>query len=799
MKYLNRIVSLFLCCTILFNSVKIVDAAVPSINTDDIQIYSVPVRSNECSDLENVTFYGYDEKYYLAVQDIADLARFRLEEQETELVLTQGVRKITIEKDTGHMTDINSIDQGEIDMLEYNGKWLCEGVPMLQYLGAECNLKDDKFDILMPSFTIWESIMTNFTNYYVDMVELAGGEFSYRLQYFLDVFVNNILAPLLNSGTGHGFLAMEDDYYEAALYEILDVEINGYDNVQTAGAEEKKKINDFISECLEGGSLTYDAAYEMIDYYGKYYFDNMISELNALRQSNYRTGNSELISKLSSEIKDQTYKKSIMKMDMTTSKITFDVGIVALDAAYTSYELMKYDDDTKNLFARTINEDIIKYTEYEELEWKDIADKITRVLEDNMAIAEEAICDSISDYTSNTIQEQGIEYAISQFTTKAGLYALAVQFGGLISSAIFHDEYEAFEADMNAIFLSVIQNDVLELASRMVTKMDDQALADNKFLVNLKDVFLLYYRTIIAFTENIIISTEEFSMKEGKKEVLEYFEAVGNYAAGYLYNMTNCKIVPIVNYSELKDDMMGDYIEDLNTTGIKTGIYNDSEYEPEGAYCIIVTDCSEEEIVFAVDKMEPGGNYEYVTNLIHGRIVDGTVNFSWTDSWFNEGTGVLRIGENELYLQMEENVRSDYNYSTLAPDGERTFIYSRAFSEDERTHYYEKLDKSEEELSDDKQERNESLSEEELQQRVVEHYTAELPEGDGGNYVIFDSETRQEGDVYYFVLRYQMSDKEAEEAIQNGKTPSANRLAGQVKVDTDTGEVSMDGENWHLW
>ena len=66
MKYLNRIVSLFLCCTILFNSVKIVDAAVPSINTDDIQIYSVPVRSNECSDLENVTFYGYDEKYYLA-------------------------------------------------------------------------------------------------------------------------------------------------------------------------------------------------------------------------------------------------------------------------------------------------------------------------------------------------------------------------------------------------------------------------------------------------------------------------------------------------------------------------------------------------------------------------------------------------------------------------------------------------------------------------------------------------------------------------------------------------------------
>lgn len=797
MKYLNRIVAVFLCWSILFNSVKIVDAAVPSINTDDIQIYSVPVRSNECSDLENVTFYGYDEKYYLAIQDIADLARFKLEEQKTELVLTQGVRKITIEKDTGHMTDINSIDQGEIDMLEYNGKWLCEGVPMLQYLGAECNLKDDKFDILMPSFTIWESIMTDFTNYYVDMVELAGGEFSYRLQYFLDVFVNNILAPLLNSDTGHGFLAMEDDYYEAALYEILDVEINEYDNVQTAGAEEKKKINDFISECLEGSLLTYNAAYEMMDYYGNYYLDNMILELDDMYQSSYRAGNSKLISELSSKINHQIFEQSVIQLDLNTAETTkdlLDVGKIALDAAKTSYELMQYDDDTKNLFARAINEDVIKYAEYEELEWKDIADKITGVLSDNTTIAEEAVCDSISDYTCNVIQEQGIEYAISQFTTQTGLYSIAVQFGGFITSAIFHDEYEAFEADMNAIFLSVVQNDVLELASRMVTKMDGKTLADNKFLVNLKDVFLLYYRTIIAFTENIIISTEEFAKKEGKKEALEYFEAVGNYAAGYLYNMTNCKIVPIVNYSELKDDIMGDCIEELNTTGIKTGIYNDSEYEPEGAYCIIVTDCSEEEIVFAVDKVDPNGSYEYVTNLIHGRIVDGTVNFSWTDSWFNEGTGVLRIGENELYLQMEETVQSDYNYSTLATDRERTFIYSRALSEDERTHYYEQLDQG-----DVKQKEN--LSEEELMQKIIEHYEAELPEDDGGTYTIFEDEIRREGDIYSCILRYQMSEETGSEMIKNGIVPSANRFTGVVEANISTGEVTMDtnDEIWYLW
>ena len=235
-------------------------------------------------------------------------------------------------------------------------------------------------------------------------------------------------------------------------------------------------------------------------------------------------------------------------------------------------------------------------------------------------------------------------------------------------------------------------------------------------------------------------------------------------------------------------------LEEIEKGKVKTGIYNDSEYEPEGAYCIIVTDCSEEEIVFAVDKMEPDGNYEYVTNLIYGRIVDGTVNFSWTDSWFNEGTGVLRIGEDELYLQMEERVKSDYNYSTLATDRERTFIYSRALSEDERTHYYENLDQGD-------AEQEENLSEAQLIQKIIEHYEAKLPEGDGGTYTILDDEIWQDGDSFKCILRYQMSEEAGSEMIENGVVPSANRYTGMVEANTSTGEVTMDTDDeiWYLW
>lgn len=234
---------------------------------------------------------------------------------------------------------------------------------------------------------------------------------------------------------------------------------------------------------------------------------------------------------------------------------------------------------------------------------------------------------------------------------------------------------------------------------------------------------------------------------------------------------------------------------DLNTrVPIKPGYYNDSEYEPADAYCIIVTDCSEEEIVFAVDKVDPNGSFEYVTNLIHGKIIDGAVNFSWTDSWFNEGTGVLRIGEDALYLQMEETVHSDFNYSTLVTDRERTFVYSRALSEDERTHYYENLDQ-------DDAEQEENLSEAQLIQKIIEHYEAKLPEGDGGTYTILDDEIWQDGDSFKCILRYQMSEEAGSEMIENGVVPSANRYTGTVEANTSTGEVTMDTDDeiWYLW
>lgn len=91
------------------------------------------------------------------------------------------------------------------------------------------------------------------------------------------------------------------------------------------------------------------------------------------------------------------------------------------------------------------------------------------------------------------------------------------------------------------------------------------------------------------------------------------------------------------------------------------------------------------------------------------------------------------------------------------------------------------------------------LTEEEIAQLVVEHYNALLPES-GGNYAIFDSETQDTDSGYSMILRYQMSEEEANEIIAEGGSPSANRLVAWVSVNIQSGEVTTDtGDAWNLY
>lgn len=560
MKSLNKFAAIVLSCVLLINNSNIVHAMKNVETANDVQTYNVPVISNEYPN-STVTFYGYDGKYYLSLEDIKDFTRCELDESDSQLTLTHGLRKITIEKDTGHMTDSDFVDQGDIDIFEYDGKYLCEGIPMLVYLGAACTVRNDKaLEVLMPSITIWESIMPDYLDYYFNVIELYGGENNVKISLALD-----IISDVLDGVSGHGLNANADTHLEDALYEILNVDMMKYESVQESILEQNQKNQNFFTAnadiILKSGESAKDAVATAITEYAESYFNVQIAKSEFKWQRAYQSGDLESASELSLQINQQVYNQSATKVNLEKADNAFNIGMIALNTAITSYNLMQYDDDTRNLFKRSINNEIFDYTDYHDISWNNVSDKISDTLSSNASIVASSASKNVVDFINGEITKKGIEKALSGFTSKANIYLTAAQIGSFVASLINYKSNQAFSADMNAIWLNTVQYDIAQLASRMLIKeRDEYHFSDAESLNKLKDMFTLYYRMIIAFSENMAVSVDELGGKN-RKEWVQYFSAtsgksVSNYAAIYLYRITNCTIVPIVNYTKLADEVL---------------------------------------------------------------------------------------------------------------------------------------------------------------------------------------------------------------------------------------------------
>ena len=582
MKYLNKCFALFLCIIMILSESNTVFAVNSTNNSEDVQVYSVPIISNEYDD-SHVTFYGIGEKYYLSFDVIKKLTRFELAETDTTITLTQGLRELVIEKSSGHLVDCNLVNQGDIDIILYDGKYLCEGIPMLRYLGAACTLKENLvLEVMMPTITIWESIMPDYLDYYFNITELYGGEDNVKISLACD-----IIADVLDGVSGHGLFTNGDTHLEDALYEILNVDMMKYDSVQEIVSAQNQKINDFLSSAvfetmLDTGDNMYDAVYEALDYYSKFY---VAAKNDILLDTMTKTDDLDYASELASQIKAQVYDQSATKANLKNAKKAqsfMDIGMLAFDTAITSYSMMQYNDDTKNIFARTINQEMFKYANYYDISWNKVSDKISNTLKSTQSIVADTAIDNVTKYVVEKVTEKSAKTALSAFTSKANIYTAAIQIGSFIASLINYESNQAFSADMNAIWLNVVQYDIAQLTSHMFIKeRDEYHFSDTESLTKLKDMFTLYYRTIIAFSENITKSIEGFGGKN-RSEWMQYFggtsgNSVCNYAAKYLYRITNCAVVPIVEYTSLSDQL-------LTTEWISQFIMEESSNEWKEAY-----------------------------------------------------------------------------------------------------------------------------------------------------------------------------------------------------------------------
>lgn len=550
MKRLIKLISVVLCCAVLFQ----IPVTVYGTEIEEVTEYQIPIVSNESSK-GYVTLCEFEGRYFLSFEDIKDFTRSTLEEDDSTVTLRHGIREIKIEKATGSITDTmvgiveqgDMVEYGKIPVLAHNGSYYCEAIPMLLCLGAACGINEDgKLEILMPSYTIYEAILPEYWTWYDDVDELYGGEEGVK-----NAITCALISDIFDFAHGEGFFASFDDHIENACYEIVDIDVMEYSSVQGEAIERNQKINSFF--------ISLDAVktfgIEAMNYYIDFFLDADIlnNEVKWLR--NYHAGNLEEASKLSKQINQQVYDQSKLKFNTQTADDISSALLLAVDTAVTSYNLMQYDDDSRNIFKRTINDEIIDKAQYN-FACKNVTDRITKDLSSNAAIVGSTAADKVTDFVIEEAFKKGLEGALSMFSTNAGLYTAAAQIGGMVSSLVLADVNQAFSADLNAIILGSFQHDALELLRRYTINVGEQNdYLDKDSFENIRNLFMLYYRTSIAFNENYAVAVEKFDVQHGQTRA-ELRRGIADRFANYLYRITNCAMVPLVNGSIFEQEVI---------------------------------------------------------------------------------------------------------------------------------------------------------------------------------------------------------------------------------------------------
>lgn len=212
-RFLTIVLSIVLCLTLFVVDCK----AVEIIDMDNVVSYSIPLISNE-SNAEFIDIYEINEGYYLDLRDIAMLTRCKYEEYDEMVILMQGTRKLKINVETCVMNDSDIRDQGTINLKKFDNFYLCEAVPMLLYLGADCSINEETgcFQVLMPMITFWEAFMPDYLHYHFNTEEWMGSKEDVEKALFCD-----ILAELIDVTNGHGLYATDFEQVENYMAEYL--------------------------------------------------------------------------------------------------------------------------------------------------------------------------------------------------------------------------------------------------------------------------------------------------------------------------------------------------------------------------------------------------------------------------------------------------------------------------------------------------------------------------------------------------------------------------------------------------
>lgn len=575
----NRIISLLLCAAILFSVLPLssirAEENVTNVSDEGLVLCETECISNIWGS-KKLAFYKYESKYYLDMHDIADLARFNIENiDESAVWCKQGMRKIYIQKTQGIAElNENGRDTGAVEIISYDGKWLVEGIPMLRYLGANANINEDGVLIITaPLITIWD-VLDELYN--LEPIELSiSAIYENGSQAVISKAWCDMALDLLDRANGEGLGGLFGAHIKSALCEALDVEYRDYSQVKTE-AESIMRSGDItdqgngawaelISNALKNGPADAEAVADFVqlNYNIVRGFDtDLWGELRHTFAPNSDFKSLKDIAYDSTGKLSNKFLKGEQKLD-TVSDVLSYVSLVTTVAEETISK-SRFDLDSKALLGKVVTDDLLNY--YREngnnwaFSWPNIAAYLGAELQSNALIASVETIEAAYDFISEAVLEKGAEAAFELLAAgNGGFILLMVNLGWFGLSNIFKPYFSAVSDDLDAIYLSTIGFDSANYALDYIRWGGGAVNLNEQELEYLRDLCVLTFRAGTAFGQKFASSLSSNWDRSARELASSYDDkenwSVANSMARKLYMATNCSVNPVRDYSEFVDDI----------------------------------------------------------------------------------------------------------------------------------------------------------------------------------------------------------------------------------------------------
>jgi hypothetical protein len=596
------------------------------------------LNSNEVDDT-SITLYIHDSVPFVSIKDLCSLTRCEYFENGNIVEVSQGL--YATEFDIAAQTFDDGFDVSNINIIETDNGYAVPALAFLNYFKAAAFIENDTLYCRMPPCTAWEAISLDFDNTLVDIYELYGGGAGLTGAMIADIIVDYIM----------GDMSTSDGYLNDAFLSALKVDITQYDAVKDYAENVQKVLYDDINsdtgaKMVEALGTVLGLSSEPTEWYIQYYYNMLGDSFSELAFNALKKGNISDAQHYSQKMYEAFTDKN--RVGEKAGKYFTNAGYLMMfvSVAAETAQQMKYIEATDDLVYNVMGEENLEYLKL------DVGDndwfKVANSFKDVLGVTSSQLETAAKEYLTNDVTWDGIIGAlISSYTDiSGGTWSFALSLSRMFTENFPYTKslVEAFRADLNAIYLSELQQNVYSIISNIFLRIQENP-DDPELYKKLVQAEELYCRTSIAMYEGLITSAGEFS--NDPEYWTDIFQSRIDYLAVSLYRLTGVQDDGIDGFFPVD-------IESFDSYGAQKPKPYDDNYKSR--YKVFDLNMTWEEAKDYCEEL--GGHLAVITSpeeqeLVYPLIADGEYEGYWLGASVYDGEWGWITGEDFDYTNWE--------------------------------------------------------------------------------------------------------------------------------------------------